>query len=198
MVCSKQFLLLCIYIYILCGMLLVYYCHVSTAILSSCLVHFSWAASPLSTSSRYTKSRTQVGVWTKPHTLPFHAGRDRPPVSVSCFVYLYLSTTLDLPSARPSLQDKDLSRYPISYAITILIFKYILAPLLIVWISISVFVRLTHQSVTYDPSSCTHDEIRESSTTFDAEESASRITRRDPYYDLVCSLPSLFCSLFLF
>ena len=64
-------------------------------------------------------------------------------------------------------------------------FKYILAPLLIVWIRISVFVWLTHEILSYDPSSYTHDDIRESSTTFGAEESASRATRREPYYDLI-------------
>ena len=47
------------------------------------------------------------------------------------------------------------------------------------------FVSLTHETLSYDPSSCSHDEIRESSTTFGAEESALRATRRDPYYDLV-------------
>ena len=47
-------------------------------------------------------------------------------------------------------------------AIKTLRFKYILTPVLIVWIRISVFVWLTHETLSYDPSSCTHDEMRES------------------------------------
>ena len=60
-------------------------------------------------------------------------------------------------------------------------------------IRISVFISLTHETLSYDPSSYLHDEIRESSTTFGAEESAPRATRSDPYYDFVRtkSLPDL-------
>ena len=100
------------------------------------------------------------------------------------FVCLCLSTMLDLPSARPCLPDKVLRRYPIGCDQDLEIQIYF-SVTSFVWNSNKCVRSLTHETLSYDPSSCSHDEIRESGTTFGAEESAPRATRRDPYYDLV-------------
>ena len=109
---------------------------------------------------------------------------DRLSLSVCLFfVYLCLSTMPDLPSARPCLPDKVLRRYSIGCDQDLEIQIYFSATSF-VWNS-NKCVHLTDTRDIKNPLSCSHDEIRESSTTIGAEETALGATRRDPYCDLV-------------